>query len=387
MENMKKSTVSKVLIAIDSFKGSLTSLEAGNAAADGIKRVFPDAVTVVRPVADGGEGTADALTEGLGGTKITAEVTDPSGKKITAEYGVLPDGTAVIEMAAASGLTLIPESQRDPMHTTSFGTGELIRSAIEKGCRRFIIGIGGSATNDGGIGCLHALGFGMLDENGRQVDFGAAGLAQLHHIDMSGALPRLSECTFNIACDVKNPLCGERGCSKVFARQKGADDTMIAEMDALLMRYAELTKHYIPTSSPDAEGAGAAGGMGFALMNYLGAEMHSGISLILDETNFADAVKSADIVITGEGCLDGQTAMGKAPVGIAAIAKKYGKPVIAISGIVGREAEKCNSAGIDAFFPILRSVCTAEEAMEKTAAAHNLSDTAEQIFRLLTIRT
>ena len=389
MDNRKTIQVSNdmnVLIAIDSFKGSLTSLEAGRAAAEGIKRVFPNAVTEIRPVADGGEGTADALTEGLGGTVEKAEVTGPSGKKVTARYGILPDGTAVIEMAAASGLTLIPASERDPMHTTSFGTGELIRSAIEKGCRRFIIGIGGSATNDGGIGCLQALGFGMLDENGRQVSFGASGLAQLHDIDMSGVMPQLKECTFNIACDVKNPLCGEKGCSKVFARQKGADDAMIEKMDALLMRYAELTKSFIPTASPDVEGAGAAGGMGFALMNYLGAEMHSGISLILDETGFGDAVKNADIVITGEGCLDSQTAMGKAPAGIAAIAKKYGRPVIAISGIAGKGAEKCNSCGIDAFFPVLRRICTAEEAMEKAAAAANVSDTAEQIFRLLRIK-
>ena len=324
----------KAVIAIDSFKGSLSSLEAGKAAEEGIKRVFPEAETVIRPVADGGEGTVEALVSGLDGQFIETNARDPLGRPIRAKYGILPDNTAVIEMAAASGLTLLSESERNPMLTTTYGTGELILDAVRRDCRSFIIGIGGSATNDGGIGCLQALGFGMLDKNGRQIGYGAESLSQLAAVTAENAVPELKECRFYAACDVANPLCGDNGCSAVFSPQKGADAEMIRLMDSWLMHYAEITKQFNPSAAPDTAGAGAAGGLGYALMYYLNAELESGVDLIMRETRLEEDIKNSDIVITGEGCLDSQTAMGKAPVGIARIAKKYGKPVIAFSGAV-----------------------------------------------------
>lgn len=373
----------KAVIAIDSFKGSLSSLEAGQAAADGIRRVFPDAETIIRPVADGGEGTAEALVAGLNGHFRVAEVSDPLGRRIKAKYGILPDNTAVIEMATASGLTLLSEEERDPMLTTTYGTGELILDAINIGCRNFIIGIGGSATNDGGIGCLQALGFDMLDNSGKQVGYGAKGISQLVSITDTDVIPELKECRFNVACDVTNPLCGENGCSSVFAPQKGADADAIRLMEGYLRNYAEMTKQFNASTSPDTAGAGAAGGLGFALMYYLNANLKSGVDLIMRETKLEEVIKDSDIVITGEGCLDSQTAMGKAPVGIARIAKKYGKPVIAFSGAVRSGAELCNQNGIDAYFPVLRQISTLEQAMDKNNAFNNLADTAEQVFRTI----
>ncbi len=372
-----------IVIAIDSFKGSLTTLQAGNAAAAGIQRVYPNAETQIFPIADGGEGTVDALVSGLHGTYRTAAVSDPLGREIFARYGILPNNTAVIEMAAASGLPLLSPAERNPLHTTTYGFGQLIRDAIGQGCRNFILGIGGSATNDGGVGCLQALGFEFKDLNGKQVSFGAKGLSDIVHISDENAMPELKDCTFHVACDVKNPLCGENGCSAVFAPQKGADAEMIAKMDKDLRHFAELTKHVNPDANPDHEGAGAAGGLGFGLMSYLHATLESGIDLIIRETGLEEAIRYADLVITGEGCLDAQTAMGKAPVGIAKIAKKYGKPVIAFSGVVKDGAADCNAVGIDAFFPILRSVVTLKDAIDTENAAKNLSDTAEQVFRLI----
>lgn len=373
----------EAVIAMDSFKGSISSIEAGNAVAEGILRVFPDADTIIKPVADGGEGTVEALVSGLNGRLREAEVSDPLGRKITARYGILQNNTAIIEMAAASGLTLLSENERDPMLTTTYGTGELILSAIRNGCRNFIIGIGGSATNDGGIGCLQALGFGMLDKKSNQVGYGAKGLSLFAEINDTNVVPELKECRFHVACDVANPLCGDNGCSAVFAPQKGADAEMIRLMDGYLRNYAELTKKYNSAASPDMAGAGAAGGLGFALMYYLNATLESGVQLIMRETKLEEAIANADIVITGEGCLDSQSAMGKAPVGIATIAKKYGKPVIAFSGAVKNNTELCNQLGIDAFFPILRRVSTLEQAMDKSNAYNNLADTAEQVFRTI----
>lgn len=373
----------RIIIAIDSFKGSLSSLEAGNAAAVGIRRVFPEAETIVCPVADGGEGTVDALVSGLDGKFVDIPVHDPLGRKITARYGVLPDNTAVIEMAAASGLTLLSENLRDPMKTSTFGTGEMILHAIRHGCRSFITGIGGSATNDGGIGCLQALGFGILDENRKPVSSGAQGLSEIAEINCKSAVPELKDCRFHVACDVTNPLCGENGCSAVFAPQKGADSAMIRKMDGYLLRFAELAKTVVPDASPDTPGSGAAGGLGFALMYFLGAELQSGVNLIIRETHLEDAVRTADIVVTGEGCIDSQTAMGKAPAGIAKIAGKFQKPVIAFSGAVRQDAGVCNSHGIGAFFPIVRSPCSLSQAMNKDNARNNLADTAEQVFRTI----
>lgn len=375
----------KVLIAIDSFKGSLSSLEAGRAAERGILRAVPDAVTVVKPLADGGEGTAEALITGMGGRAQSVAVHDPLGREITAEYGILPDETAVMEMAAAAGLTLIGENERDIMAASTYGVGEMIADAVRRGCREFIIGIGGSVTNDGGAGCLQALGFGLFDSKGEPISRGAGGLADLAEITADNLLPELRDCRFRVACDVKNPLCGENGCSRVFAPQKGAAEEDIPLMDGWLRHYGELMKGTFPQADPNCEGAGAAGGMGFALMFALGAELRSGAELVMEAVAMEQAVQQADIVVTGEGCLDGQTAMGKAPAAMAALAKKHGKPVIAFGGAVGRGAELLRDKGIDACFCIQTRPCSLAEAMVRENAAENLSKTAEQVFSTIKI--
>ena len=373
-----------IVIAIDSFKGSLASLEAGEAVRTGIRKVFPQAEVLVLPLADGGEGTVEALTRGLGGRFREVSVTGPLGEKVTARYGILPDNkTAVMEMAAAAGLPLVPEGQRNPLHTTTFGVGEMLLDAMGKGCRHFILGIGGSATNDGGLGMLQALGYDMLDEKGSPVPQGALGLERLSRIGDEHVVPVLKECTFQIACDVNNPLCGPLGCSAVFAPQKGASAADIAKMDKWLESYASLSRAKYPKADPATPGAGAAGGLGFAFLAYTEAALEPGINIVLRETKLEEHIKKAALVITGEGRLDGQTIMGKAPIGVAALAKKHGKPVIAFSGCATPEARLCNEHGIDAFFPVLRQVVTLEEAMEKGTARQNLTDTAEQAMRLL----
>lgn len=373
----------RVLIAIDSLKGSLTSMEAGNTIAEGIKRVYPKAELHVSPLADGGEGTAEALTAGLKGSLQSLTVTGPLGAPISAGYGILPDKrTAVLEMAAVAGITLVEPEKRNPMKTTTYGVGELIRDAIKKGCRHFIVGIGGSVTNDGGIGMLQALGFGMLDQKGRQVSFGGEGLSMLHQITAESVMEELKECTFRIACDVTNPLCGPLGASAVYGPQKGADPQMISELDGYLGHFALLAKGLRPSADPEVPGTGAAGGLGYAFLTFTNAVLESGIRIVMEETGLEEHVKNADLVVTGEGCLDGQTVQGKAPIGVAGLAKKYGKPVIAFSGIVKKDAAVCNEAGIDAFFPILRRVGTLEEAMNPKNARENLLETSEQVFRL-----
>ena len=372
----------KIVIAMDSFKGSLSSIEAGKAAATGLLRAFPEAEIKIFPVADGGEGTVDALVSGLNGKYRTITVSDPLGRPIKVQYGILPDQTAVIEMAAASGLPLLSESERNPMSTTTYGFGEMIVDAVRQGCRSFILGIGGSATNDCGIGCLQALGFGFYDKGGKQVQYGAKGLAQVHHITTDQVITELHDCQFHVACDVTNPLCGETGCSAVFAPQKGADAAMIAKMEQSMQRFSVLVKEYYPDSDADLPGSGAAGGLGFALRTFLNADLKPGIDVVINQTSIEAAIRDADIVVTGEGRLDAQTIMGKVPVGIAGIAKKYGLPVIALCGCVGDGAEICNQHGIDAYFPILRSITTAKEAMKPETAKKNLADTAEQVFRL-----
>lgn len=375
----------RTVIAIDSFKGSLSSWDAGCAAGEGLKRAIPNAQTQVFPVADGGEGTVEALVRGLGGQKRTVTAADPLGRPRLCEYGVVDNGrTAIMEMSAAAGIFLLTDRERNPLYTTTYGVGEMIADAIQNGCRHFVIGIGGSATNDGGIGMLQALGFAFSDKNGQPVSRGAIGLRDLEKIDVGGALPALSECTFRIACDVKNPLCGENGCSAIFGPQKGADAASIAQMDKWLEAYAQLASQVSETADKTAPGAGAAGGIGFAFKAFLNAELVSGIDLILSEIGIEDAIKNADLVITGEGRLDAQTVMGKAPFGIAKIAQKYKKPVIAFSGCVTPEATVCNTAGINAFFPILRTVCTLSEALDQENARNNMIDTAEQVFRAIT---
>lgn len=376
-----------VVVAIDSLKGSLTSIEAGEAIKSGVLRAIPEAEVCVRPLADGGEGTVEALALGMGGKLEIVKVIGPLGKEVDCIYGILADGkTAIIEMSGAAGITLVPEQDRNPLHTTTYGVGEVIKSAIEKGCRHFIVGIGGSATNDGGIGMLQALGYGMLNKDGEQVPLGAKGLKELDTITDEHVIPQLKECTFRVACDVTNTLCGELGCSAVFGPQKGADSTMIINMDKWLAHYAKLTAEKYEKANANQAGTGAAGGLGFAFLAYTNAVLESGVKIILEETGLEEYVKKADIVITGEGRLDGQTVFGKAPIGVAEIAKKYGKPVVAFSGTVTEDASVCNDHGIDAFFPILRKVCTLQEAMDSENARNNMIYTAEQVFRLINIK-
>ena len=382
-EEKKKHRHVKVVVAIDSFKGSLSTLDAGSAARSGILRACPSAEIAVSPIADGGEGTVDALMHDCPEDRATVTVTGPLGSPVNAAYGLLDGGRiAVIEVAAAAGITLLKSEERDPLVTTTYGVGELIRDAIARGCRSFVVGLGGSATNDGGVGMLSALGFSFRDESGTPVPFGAEGVGRIHSIDASGALPALSECTFHVACDVTNPLCGENGASAVYGPQKGATAETVPLMDAALARFARMTHAAIGRDYESTPGAGAAGGLGFAFLSYLGATLESGISLVLRETKLETEIRNADLVLTGEGRLDAQTAMGKAPVGVASIAKKYGVPVVAVAGCVTDGARVLPECGIDAFFPILKKPVSLAEAMERETAYENLRDTAEQIFRL-----
>ena len=373
-----------IVVAIDSFKGCLSSIEAGEAIREGILKAIGNANVQVRPLADGGEGTVEALVLGMQGRIEKVKVTGPLGELAEAQYGIISESKmAIIEMSAAAGITLVEEKKRNPLNTTTYGVGELIKDAIEKGCRYFIVGIGGSATNDGGIGMLQALGYEFLDEKGDQVPFGAKGLSLIKKISDENVLPQLKECIFKVACDVTNPLCGELGCSAVFGPQKGASPDMIWDMDIWLSDYAKLTQAKYPNANMNQAGTGAAGGLGFAFLSYMNATLESGVKIVLEETKLESYIKDADIVVTGEGRLDGQTIMGKAPIGVAQMAKKYGKKVIAFSGCVTDDAVLCNEHGIDAFFPILRTVTTLEEAMKPDVARKNLVATVEQVFRLL----
>ena len=374
----------KVVIAIDSFKGSLTSLQAGKAAAEGIRRVFPDWEIQICPLADGGEGTVNALTEGLGGRLRQIEVTGPLGQPVPCQYGIMEESnTAVMEMSKAAGLPLVSPEKRNPLCTTTYGVGEMIADAVRQGCRRFIVGIGGSATNDGGIGMLQALGFRMLDADGKDVPLGAKGLEKLAVIDGREKLPELENCRFRIACDVLNPLCGPEGASMVFGPQKGADHEMAVKMDAWMKKYGRLAQTVSPQADPAYPGCGAAGGLGFAFLAFTNAFLEPGIKIVLEETKMEEILSNADLAVTGEGRLDAQTIMGKAPIGMAKLAKKYGLPVIAFSGCLGAGASACNSHGIDAFFPALRTIMPLEAAMEEETAVRSLEDAAEQAFRLI----
>lgn len=386
----------KIVTAIDSFKGSMTSMEAGLAVTEGVHRVDSDVDVQIRPLADGGEGTVEALVAGMNGMKQEIQVTGPLGTLVVCEYGIIESSkTAVIEMAGAAGITLVPDEKKNPLYTTTYGVGEVIKDAIGKGCRRFIIGIGGSATNDGGIGVLQALGGELLDKSGKQVPFGAEGVEKLASISCKNLLPQLKECSFRIACDVDNPLYGEKGCSYIFGPQKGATPEMVELMDGWMENYAKITEEYFADSKtqlgkfnydPNYPGCGAAGGLGFAFRTFLHGKLEPGISIVLEEIGIENQIKNADIVITGEGRLDGQTVMGKAPIGIARLAKKYGKPVLAFSGSVTEDAASCNEAGIDAFFSILRQVTTLEEAMDPQTAQKNMESAVEQVFRVIRLK-
>ncbi len=378
----------KIVISMDSFKGSLSAIEAGEAARDGVLRVYPDAEIEVAALADGGEGTVRAIIGATGGSFEQVRVHDPLGRTVTAEYGVIGGTkTAVMEMAEASGITLLTEEERNPLETSTFGFGEMLRDAMEKGYRDFIIGIGGSATNDGGFGMLRALGFEFCDRKGAPVPLGAKGLRELARIEMKNANPVLAECRFTVACDVKNPLCGENGCSAVFGPQKGAAPDTAKAMDEWLSRYAALTEKAVGKDFSAHEGSGAAGGLGFALLAYLNASLRSGAQTVMEAVSLEQKIKAADILITGEGKLDAQSFMGKAPVEAAKIAKKYGKKVIAFSGAVSDSLSDTSDLRgerfIDAFFPIVGKPCALAEAMDKEQAARNMRRTAEQAFRFL----
>ena len=374
----------KVVIAIDSLKGSLSSMEAGMAIKDGILAAKPDAEVIVKPLADGGEGTTDALIEGMNGERIVLTVTGPMHTPVDAYYGYLKDtNTAVMEMASAAGITLVPDSEKNPLLATSYGVGEMINDAIQRGCRNFIIGIGGSVTNDGGIGMLKALGVRFLDENGEDAGEGGQALAKIARIDVSGMNPLLKECHIQVACDVNNPLCGKNGSTYVYGPQKGVTEDMKKTLDEAMAHFARVTSETLENDYMNTPGAGAAGGLGYAFLAYTGAALTPGIELILDAVGLEEELSGADVVVTGEGRLDFQTAMGKAPVGVARLAKKYNAKVIAFAGSVTKEATACNKEGIDAFFPILRGVCTLAEAMDPVTARNNMTATVEQVFRLL----
>ena len=370
----------KVVIAMDSFKGSISSLEAAEAVGEGIRRAHPNAEIVSLPLADGGEGTVDALIAGLGAERVCATVSGPLGEAVTAEYG-LKDGLAVMEMAAAAGLPLVPVEKRDGISASTYGVGEMIAHALRKGCRRFVMGIGGSATTDGGMGMLQALGFSFLDAEGREVGRGAKALPFVASISSKNVMPELKDAEFSIACDVNNPLCGPRGSAAVYGPQKGLKD--IESTDAHMASYARICASFTGKDMREYPGAGAAGGLGFGFLTFLNATLHSGVDLVLDTVGIDDALDGADIAVTGEGRIDAQTAMGKAPGGVAKRAKAHGCRVIAFSGCVTEDARAVNQHGIDAFFPIMRAPVTLEEALDKENARRNLADTAEQVFRLL----
>lgn len=373
----------KVVVAIDSLKGSMTSMEAGRAIKEGILNVLPDTEVIVKPLADGGEGTTEALVEGLGGELVYVDVHGPLETPVRAGYGMIRETkTAIMEMASAAGIIIVGKDKR-PLDATTYGVGEMIKDAIGKGCRNFIIGIGGSATNDGGIGMLTALGYEFLDAEGKAVGIGAGALKDVASVRADKALPELKECSFKIACDVTNPLCGTNGATYIYGPQKGVAEDMRDELDAAMASYAKVTKACIGTDYAEKEGAGAAGGLGFAFLSYLNADLQPGIDLVLDAVEMEKTMEGADLVFTGEGRLDYQTAMGKAPVGIAKLAKKHGAKVIALAGAVIEGAEKCNENGIDAFFPILRKIITLDEAMEPETAKQNMIKTTEQIIRLV----
>ena len=374
----------KVVIAIDSFKGSMSSMEAGNAAKAGVERACT-ADIVVKPLADGGEGTTEALVEGLVGEYVTLKVTGPLGEKVCAKYGILPDKkTAVLEMAEAAGIILVKHGELNPRAATTYGVGEMILDAVKRGCREFIIGIGGSATSEGGTGMLQALGYKFLNVEGVSIASGLQELDKIVSVDISNVPEELKNCHFHIACDVKNPLCGENGAVYVYGPQKGVKEEEKQMFDEKMKHFADKTQEFTGRDYRMAEGAGAAGGLGFAFLSYLpNVQLKTGIDIVLDAIRLEDEVKDADIVITGEGRLDSQTAMGKVPVGVARLAKKYNAKVVAFAGGVTKDAGVCNGAGIDAFFPIVRGVTTLDEAMDPKNAKENMELAAEQVFRML----
>ncbi|MCZ3383294.1 glycerate 2-kinase [Kosakonia sp. SOY2] len=353
----------KIVIAPDSYKESLSATEVAQAIEKGFREIFPDAQYVSVPVADGGEGTVEAMIAATNGMVHTARVTGPLGKHVEACWGMSGDGkTAFIEMAAASGLALVPPELRNPLITTSRGTGELILHALEQGATTIIIGIGGSATNDGGAGMVQALGAKLTDANGTEIGYGGGSLISLNGIDISGLDPRLQHCTLRVACDVTNPLIGEQGASRIFGPQKGATEALIVELDRNLSHFADVIKKSLRVDVKNVPGSGAAGGMGAALMAFLGAELRSGIEIVTQALNLEEHIHDCTLVVTGEGRIDSQSIHGKVPVGVAHVAKKYHKPVIGIAGSLTSDVGVVHQYGIDAVFSVLTSIGTLEEA-------------------------
>lgn len=373
----------RIVVAVDSFKGSLTSLEAGEAIREGILKTGSHEVSV-KPLADGGEGTTEALVTGYGGEFISIPVKGPLGKEVNATYGYLKEEQmAIIEMASSSGITLIREEEKDPLKTSTYGFGELIIDALSKGCRNFLLGIGGSATNDGGIGMLSALGFEFLDEHGEQVPPGGESLSKIRIVRKENVHPMLSQATFQVACDVNNPLLGLNGATYIYGPQKGVTEITRPILEEGMRNYADITSDFTDSDFREYPGAGAAGGLGFALLSYLEAELKEGVSLVLEAINLEAELRDADLVFTGEGRIDAQSAMGKAPEGVTKLAKKYGAIVVAIGGSVSSDVEILNEMGIDACFSILNEIVSLEEAMDKDTARKNLIQTTTQIMRLI----
>ncbi|MCJ8342963.1 MAG: glycerate kinase, partial [Cetobacterium sp.] len=367
-------------------KGSLSSNELGEALSLGIKKIYKDAEIIKIPIADGGEGTVEAMVEGTEGKFIEVEVHGPLMNKIKAIYGILGDGkTAIIEMATASGLPLVPAEKRNPNKTTTFGTGELIKDAIKKGCREFIIGIGGSATNDGGLGMMQALGYKFYDKEGKELGQGGEIMNQIEKIDSTQALKELSQCNFLIACDVDNPFYGPRGAAHIYGKQKGANEQMILELDNGLKHLSKILNKTYNIDISNLPGAGAAGGLGGGLVAFLNGILKPGIEIILEKVEFEKKVINSDFVITGEGRIDFQTVMGKAPVGVSKLAKKYNIPVIALAGSVADDADKTHEAGIDSIFSIINYPISLEDAMKKENSKKFVEKNVEEIFRLIKI--
>lgn len=374
----------KIVIAPDSYKESLTALEVANEIEAGFREIFPDADYVKLPVADGGEGTVQAMVEVTRGKRIELTVTGPLGTPVTAFYGLTGDGVmAVIEMAAASGLMLVPKEQRNPLVTTSYGTGELIRAALDAGARHFILGIGGSATNDGGAGMLQALGAHLLDKEDKELPFGGGALGRLDRIDVSQFDSRLKDCVIDVACDVDNPLVGPKGASAIFAPQKGATPAMVAELDGYLRQFAKIIIRDLGIDVAETPGAGAAGGMGAGMMAFMGGRLRPGSEIVTDAVGLDAAVRGADVVITGEGRIDAQTIFGKTPIGVARVAKRHGIPVIGLAGGLTKEASVVHNHGIDAIFSIIHECCSVAEAMAGGAA--NVRFAARNIAAILKI--
>ncbi|WP_273325666.1 glycerate kinase [Vallitalea guaymasensis] len=372
----------RIVIASDSFKGTMDSINVCNIVEKGIKNIRPEIKTITIPIADGGEGTVDAFLNAIGGIKVTKKVTGPLFDKIEATYGILDDGSAVIEMAQASGLPLV-EGRENPLKTTTYGTGELIQDALEKGCSKIIIGIGGSATNDGGVGMAAALGVRFLQEDNSEIDLTGEGLGSLATIDTSNLNSKISDCQFIVACDVDNPLYGANGAAYVFAPQKGANAEMVKILDENLKHYAGIVNRDLGINLQKYKGSGAAGGLGAGLVAFVDAQLKSGINILLDAVDFDDLVADADLIITGEGKIDGQSLRGKVPVGIADRAVKYHKPVIAIVGAIGDETDALYERGISSIF----SINQRPEAFEvaKNYSEENLLKTTESIIRLVSV--